>query len=459
MPDLFERLNAAPLSVSEVNQQARQLLERHLARVAVLGEISNLKTVSGHRYLTLKDATSQLAAVLFRRDAEALRFALEDGLRVVATGRLTIYAPYGRYQMVIERVEPQGAGALQLAFEQLKSRLDQEGLFAAERKRALPLVPHRVAVVTSATGAVMRDIIHVATRRYPRADLLLIPARVQGPTSATSIVAALNHVAGHATHLGVDLIIVARGGGSLEDLWGFNDETVVRAIAAMPVPVVSAVGHETDYTLADFVADRRAPTPSAAAEIVFPVYSELLSDLRRPIDRAARALRRDLSGQRHRLSSLRARLGDGRRVVHDGQQRLALVQMRAGEALRRRVLRQRLQIVELNGRFESLHPRARLTHMRGSLRLVEERLVRAAKARIERQRTAIGAMQRRLDALSPLGVLERGYSIVLDARGHAVGRAADLRVGDEIQIRLAQGRLEAVVRATHPPDEDRPGSA
>lgn len=454
MPDLFAHLGAAPLTVSAVNQHARLLLERNFASVAVVGEVSNLKSVSGHRYFTLKDPESQLAAVLFRREAAALRFALEDGLRIVATGRLTIYPPYGRYQMVVDRIEPHGAGALQLAFEQLKARLDAEGLFATDRKRQLPLVPQRVAVITSPTGAVIRDIVQVATRRFPRAHLILVPARVQGAASAGSIAAALGLVARSAKRLGIDVAIVARGGGSLEDLWGFNDETVARAIVSMPVPIVSAVGHETDYTIADFVADQRAPTPSAAAELVFPLHSELVARLSRPLDRARRGLRRELQSLRHRLQGTRTRLGDGRNLTRDAQQRIGHVHLRLGETMRRRTLQHRLRLAGVAGRLEALHPRARVAQYGERMRTAKDRMIRAMRSRVsEGQRTLMAADQH-LAALSPLAVLERGYAIVLDDSGQALRRAVDTAIGNSVHVRLARGALSAAVTAIDDIDDN-----
>ncbi|MEZ4271824.1 MAG: exodeoxyribonuclease VII large subunit [Myxococcota bacterium] len=303
------------LTVTQVNNLARNELERQFPHITVVAEVSNCKIISGHCYFTLKDRTSQLAAVLFKRDAARLKFALEVGQEVVVVGRLTIYGAYGRYQLVAESIEPRGVGALQTAFEQLKKRLADEGLFAVERKRPLPKLPARVAVVSSAEGAVIRDIIQVATRRCPNAQILLIPTRVQGRECATQVAYNIDRISRLTTSLGIDVIIVARGGGSLEDLWGFNDERVARAIVAAPVPVVSAVGHETDFCIADFVADARAPTPSAAAELVFPVYSDLQYSLQRYHHRSATALRRQIDNQRHHLRAVASPLERGRRLI------------------------------------------------------------------------------------------------------------------------------------------------
>lgn len=441
-----------PLTVSQLNQRAKLLLERENAMVAVVGEISGLKVSSGHRYFALKDAGSQLSAVMFRREADRAPDALGEGREVVAWGKLTVYVPYGRYQLVVERLESVGAGALQAAFEKLKAKLASEGLFAPERKRPLPLVPGRVAVVTSPTGAVIRDIVHVASRRWPRAQLLVVPTKVQGAESAESIVAAI----GRASELGrtghCRVLIIARGGGSLEDLWGFNDERVARAIAACPIPVVSAVGHETDFTIADFVADVRAPTPSAAAELVFPVASELRATLQRALERSRRALARDLEHERARVAAARRLLGDGAWITRERAQRLTHLAMRAARGMQRRVDRERLRLGERSSRLATLHPRLSIARNRARLEAALLRC-RAAVARLlVRQRGALTGAGHRLHALSPLAVLDRGYAIALGPDGAALTRARTVRVGDTVSIRLAEGKLDTKVIAVHAED-------
>ncbi len=453
--DLFSRASPAPtrspapasepMTVTQLNQRARQLLERQLGQVVVVGEVSNFKISGGHCYFALKDSSSTLPATLFRREASRVRFKIKNGMEVVVTGKLSLYVPYGRYQIICETMEPRGVGALQLAFNQLKETLHREGLFDEGRKRRLPLVPKRVGVITSPTGAVIRDIIHVATRRFPNANILLIPSRVQGAEAAPTIVKALQRVSASAREWGLDAVIVGRGGGSMEDLWGYNDEAVARAIVACSIPVVSAVGHETDFTIADFVADRRAPTPSAAAEILFPVRSELIGQLHRTLDRGAVALRRDGSARRRRIEMARRLLGDGRGVLREYSQRLTFAQERLRSGWSGVTLKRRLRLQAQEARLGRLHPRVGLRNTRLRLEGLGERLELLTRQRVKAERQAVRAVAGRLHALSPLGVLERGYSIVLGPEGRAVTEAASLKPGDALDIRVAKGAVKARV--------------
>jgi exodeoxyribonuclease VII large subunit len=427
----------APLSVTQINLRAKNLLERNIGLVSVVGEVSNLKIVAGHCYFTLKDKTSQLAAVLFKREAEALPFKLQDGMSVIAEGRLTIYGQYGRYQMVVERLEPNGAGALQLAFEQLKARLLQEGLFAANRKRPLPLLPRCVGVITSPTGAVIRDIVHVATRRFPKANILVIPTKVQGPDAAPFITAALLR----ASKLALDVIIVARGGGSLEDLWGFNDERVARSIAASPIPVVSAVGHETDFTIADFVADCRAPTPSAAAELVFPVAQDLQMALQTYVLRFAKALSRDLQRKQLMLRAVRARLSDARTLLRNSVQHLAHLQMGLQRNVQKQLLRLRLRLRAGEKTLATLHPRVQLVKIGHQIQQQRHRQMAHMRVQLKTQRAYLQTLAHRVQALSPVAVLERGYSIVLNARGDIIRDAITAVHNEILTVRVAHGSL------------------
>ncbi|MEM6733416.1 MAG: exodeoxyribonuclease VII large subunit, partial [Myxococcota bacterium] len=437
----------APFTVSQVNARARGLLEKSLGRIAVVGEVSGAKRgAGGHWYFSLKDPESQLPSVMFRREASRMRFRLDDGMEVVAHGRLTLYSAYGRYQMMVDRLEPLGAGALQAAFEQLKERLTREGLFAHERKRPLPRFPRRVAVVTSPTGAVIRDIIHVARRRNPKASILLVPTAVQGAESARSIARALERASRACGPMEIDAVIVGRGGGSLEDLWGFNDEKVARAIAACPVPVVSAVGHETDFTIADFSADVRAPTPSAAAELVFPVVSELRGALRRDLERGARAVQRHIQRDRHRISNARHRMGDARGALREFAQSLSLTRQRIDAAMHARLATERRRLNALERALEGRHPRSGLQTHRAALERVHSRNENAFRRLLEGRRSALSRLGARLHALSPLAVLERGYAIALDREGQAVRSASGVEVGDSVEVRLHRGRLRAEVR-------------
>ena len=492
----IEVLGVSPtvLTVSQLNAQAKNLLERSFNNVAVAGEISNLKRDgSGHRYFCLKDSGAIVAAAMFRREAQTLRFDLKDGLQVVAVGRLTLYAPYGRYQMVVERLEVRGAGALQAAFAELKNRLAQEGLFQAARKRPLPLLPARVAVVTSPTGAVIRDIINVASRRFANTQILVVPTRVQGLDCGPQIARAIERIGRLHKSLGIDVLIVARGGGSLEELWGFNDEQVARAIFASPIPVVSAVGHETDFTIADFVADVRAPTPSAAAELVFPQKSELTFTLQRLTARAGVALRRDLQRMRYRVRTARAEMGDGRSRLLESAQRLAICQHQLDGRMRRLVQLRRQRFDGFVSRLARLHPRlrlqalqaslgaaharlvwhgpaliaarraqqeltwvrlqranpvSRLPILRASLHTVERRLAFLLASTLQARREKLTTLIMRLDALSPLAVLGRGYSLVFNTAGQLVRHPADAAVGERLTVRLAAGELAVRVEAS-----------
>ncbi len=387
-------------TVTEIVERARALLEDAFPRVWVEGELSNFKHhTSGHFYFTLKDAQSQLRSAMFRGANRLVRFRPEDGLKVLAGGRLSLYPARGDFQLVVEELEPAGLGALQLAFEQLKKKLASEGLFDPRRKKPLPVFPRRIAVVTSPTGAAVRDILNVTGRRSPLADVALYPVRVQGPGAAEEIARALTRL--NETG-GWDVIICGRGGGSLEDLWAFNEEVVARAIAASAIPVVSAVGHEVDYTIADFVADVRAETPTAAAEMVLRDRRELLEQIR--------------SRQRLLAARMQDRLRDGRR--------------RLERVLASRLLRRPRAVLEpLAQRLDDLSGQLR-TGLKNRLRLARE------------QWRGLGAQ---LEALSPLNVLRRGYSLVYEqATGRLVRDSRDLAPAASLRIRFHRG--EAQVR-------------
>lgn len=461
---------AAPLTVSQVTSQLRQVVERSFSNVLVAGEITGLKAGhGGHCYFCLKDDGAKLDAVMWRREFSTLKFKLESGMQVVARGRLAIYPPHGKYQLNIDSIEPVGAGALQAGFEQLKAKLAAEGLFAAERKRALCLLPRTVAVVTSPTGAVIQDIVRVALRRFPNAQLLLFPAKVQGPDAAPSIVYALKRASAMAERAGISTIIVGRGGGSAEELWCFNDERVARAVVACPVPVVSAVGHETDFTICDFVADVRAPTPSVAAELVWPMAHELRSRLGAPVARMHRALRRDLQRDRRRLEHAKRALGDGRALLRDSEQRLDSAMARIERALRTRLSDDRLVLQRATGRIERSHPAAHLASAHGRLGALRSRITAALRGRLKDERSAVDDVKKRLQvamraelkddrariahcaarlhALSPLAVLTRGYSLTRTEDGRVVRAASDVAVGSRVDIRVARGQIRATVDA------------
>jgi exodeoxyribonuclease VII large subunit len=435
------------LSVTQLNERIRQLLEGEFGLLWVEGEISNLRRpASGHMYFTLKDDKSQIRAVMFRRPAAVLgkrTFELEDGLRIVCRSRLGVYQPRGEYQLIVDYVEPLGIGALQRAFEQLKARLSAEGLFDPARKKRIPFIPGRIGVITSPTGAVIRDILHVSRRRFSSIDILIVPVRVQGPESPGEIVRALEDLQNVS---GVDVIILARGGGSLEDLAPFNDEGVARAIARCKLPVISAVGHETDYTIADFVADQRAPTPSAAAEMAVPVKEELFIRMNALFVRLIDAQKRSLRGLREWQSELAGRLRDPRRLITDWRVAVDDHLVRLQTDMNRLTASRRQGLEHLAGRLSGVNPALKAGHERTILGHWSEGLMKAWRQHHLRLRGRLQAESALLDSLSPLAILKRGYSITRRASdGKIVKDAAEVTAGTGLYIKLSSGGLEAEV--------------
>lgn len=438
----------AILTVSEVSEGIKIVLEDTFFDIWIEGEISNLRTPSsGHAYLTLKDERSQIRAILFKMQRRYLRFDPKDGMLVIARGRISVYEPRGEYQLVIDYMEPKGIGALQMAFEQLKARLAQAGLFDPARKRPLPPLPRCIGIVTSPTGAVIRDMLQILRRRFTNLHVCLYPVRVQGDGAAQEItqgIAALNR------YPGIDVIVVARGGGSLEDLWAFNEETVVRAIYDSNIPVISAVGHEIDYTIADFVADVRAPTPSAAAELVIRNKLELHAELQMLAQRLQRAIQ-------HRLETLRARLAacQQRRVLKDPWAPLRTVEQRLDELNARlaRSMHGRLRLAqEALERGEAamthLSPLRLVSLLRQRLVTLEQRLVAAQVGHVRRGREELERLTGTLQALSPLAVLARGYSICRhQTDGQVIREAHAVGPGMHVDIMLWQGSLQCTVEA------------
>jgi exodeoxyribonuclease VII large subunit len=440
---------AAPriYTVRDLLRAARLTLESRFTDVQVVGEVSGLKRSGpGHLYFCLKDEEAQLDCVLFSREAARLKFTLEEGMAVRCRGRLTLYEARGRFQMSVVEIEPTGAGALALAFEQLKQRLGAEGLFDPARKRPLPFLPRRLGVVSSPSGAVIRDIVRIAHRRFP-VPILLAPTPVQGEGAALGIAAALRRLEAVAD---VDVIIVARGGGSLEDLWAFNEEPVVRAIFACRVPVISAVGHETDFTIADFVADLRAPTPSAAAELAIPVRDDLAEALDLLRRRGGRALVEEVRRARHALERARGRLGDPRRLLDERRQRLDEQIERGRRVLAARLGAARAGLRAAEVRLARAHPQRRILEQRGALAAVRHRLEVAVRPGLGARRHTIEAARGKLEALSPVKVLERGFSLTQRDDGRLVTRASEIAPGERVHVRLREGALDATVDAVKP---------
>jgi exodeoxyribonuclease VII large subunit len=426
------------LAVAELVRAARQTMESRFGDVRVEGEVSGCKrSANGHLYFTLKDTEAQLDCVMYARDAGRLKFRLGDGQLVRCRGKLTIYEGRGRFQLQVASIEPAGAGALALAFEALKQKLLDEGLFDSERKRPLPFLPRRIGVVTSRQGAVIRDIVRVAHRRFP-VPILLSPTPVQGEGAAASIAAALVALCQVPN---VDVIILARGGGSMEDLWAFNDEALARAIAACPLPTISAIGHETDFTIADFVADVRAPTPSAAAELAVPVAAELLSEIQVLAGRLGRGLLGQVGARRLALERARTRLGDPRRLIDDRRQALDELAERASRALGNACSSRRKELQTVEGRLLRAHPQRRIADQRMAIGLLERRLTRMGSQLLTGRRRALEALTGKLDALSPLKVLDRGYSLARGPDGSVLRSQQGLSTGDTVTVTLRDGDL------------------
>jgi exodeoxyribonuclease VII large subunit len=432
-------------TVSRLNREVRVLLERGFGSLWIEAEISNLaRPSSGHWYFSLKDAGAQVRCCMFRQRNMLALFAPRDGQKVLVRARVGLYEPRGEFQLVVDLMEDAGLGALKRQFEELSARLAAEGLFAVERKRALPTLPKRIGVITSPTGAAIRDIIHVLARRFPAAAVLIFPVPVQGATAAPEIAAAVA-LAGRRGDC--DVLIVARGGGSLEDLWAFNDEALARAIVASPIPVVSGVGHEIDFTIADFAADVRAPTPSAAAEIVVPDAQEWLKAVRGLGARLLQSMRRQLDDDRERLRWLAGRAALVSPTARLAQQMQGLddLEQRLARALANRMLAKRSELVELRSRLWQLSPVSRLRAGAERYRVLTARLAAAQQNQMMRARQRLAPLVRTLKAVSPLATLDRGYAIVSRGDGAILRDARDAPAGTLIDARLARGSLRAKV--------------
>ncbi|HVN92427.1 MAG TPA: exodeoxyribonuclease VII large subunit [Terracidiphilus sp.] len=430
--------------------QVRELVEQEFGDIWVEGEISNFRPApSGHVYFTLKDADAQLPIVLFRRHALLLRFRLEDGLHVLVRGRVSVYEQRGQLQLVAETVEPVGAGSLQLAFEQLKERLKAEGLFDSDRKKPLPMFPRTVGIITSPTGAVIRDFLNIVNRRHSGLNVLLAPVSVQGESAPAEMIAALAEL--NSTHL-VDVIVVARGGGSLEDLAAFNSEQVARAIASSRLPVVSGVGHETDFTIADFVADLRAPTPSAAAELITEAQHKIAEHLAAQSHRLDRATRFQLLQAHQRLAQLPVGRIESRvtTLLHRLDQRLDDALQRLDAAVQQHLRLRQNRVAALATAVLHHDPRRKLAHAREHLGDFRARLDRSIERLLEASASHLGSLDARLHSLSPLAVLDRGYALVLSTDGALVRSTAQIGVGDHLTTRLADGSLSSRVETISP---------
>lgn len=413
----------SPLSVFELTEKIKTKLERSFEDIVVVGEVSNFKAhPSGHAYFSLKDERAMISAVMFRADSGRLKFKVQDGQRVVAFGKITVYPPRGNYQIVISRMEPDGIGALQLAFEQLKKKLDAEGLFDSARKRPIPKFPKTVGIVTSSSGAAIRDILQILDRRFAGLRVLLYPVKVQGDGAAAEVAQAISDLNNYFPD--VDVLIVGRGGGSIEDLWAFNEESVARAIFRSKIPVISAVGHEIDFTIADFVADLRAPTPSAAAELVIASKAEVLHR----VDQWVR-----------RLLQIRNRFEVVEMQIDDGLQRLERI-------LENRISDLRLRLEGVRGRLSKHSPQNFIRLHRQRYDALVQRLLISPKSFMERREWRVEHLRAKLNLLNPRTIMERGYSIVrVYSTRKVVTKASDVRMGDKLLIELHKGKITAKV--------------
>ena len=433
-----------PLSVADLTARLKSLVEAGFSRVEVEGQVSGYRPhSSGHLYFTLKDERSQIRAVMFRTDARRLTFKLEDGQHVVARGRISVYEVRGEYQIICDRLEPHGLGALQLAFEQLKRRLAAEGLFETSRKRPLPILPRKIGVVTSRSGAALQDILRVLTARHPCAQIVVRDARVQGDGAAEELIRGLRAIVAVP---GVDVVILGRGGGSIEDLWAFNDERLARAIAKSPVPVISAVGHEVDFTIADFVADLRAATPSNAAELVVERADTFAARIDRALERLTAVMQRNVDARRQRALKAAGRLeGYPTRVVLRQRDCQEFV-LRMRHAQLDRLARARQRFDQLRRRLEARDVRRVAADWQLRLARIDGRLEQTGRVRIQQADARSRELAARLHALSPLAVLGRGYAVCWnDARTSIIRSASSVSPGDAVRVTVAEGELRCQV--------------
>ena len=426
-------------SVSRLNREARAVLEGHFPLLWVEGEISNLaRPRSGHIYFSLKDEFAQVRCAMFRMRVGNLRFTPKDGMQVMARVRIGLYEPRGDFQLQVEHMEESGDGALRRAFEALKQRLDQEGLFEAARKRPLPAIPKCIGVVTSPSGAAIRDILTVLRRRFPAIPVVIYPTAVQGEGAANEIAAQIQ-LAGRRSEC--DVLIVGRGGGSLEDLWAFNEEVVARAIYASPLPVISAVGHEVDVTISDFVADLRAATPSAAAELLSPDRVEWLETLQRIENRLGRTLQQQFKQQQQRLIWLKKRLRDPAQQLQQRSQRLDELELRLAKAQTNRLHHLQARLRTGDARLQRHNPLLRLQQLRQTEQQLSLRLRQSWQQRLKQLQLRLAGQVGALEAISPLATLNRGYAIVQDEQNRVIRDSREVKQGDTVRTRLHHGEL------------------
>ena len=438
------------ISVSQLNRRVKTLIEQGMARLWVEGEISNLsRPASGHIYLSLKDDAAQVSAAWFRQRQRAPAIGFKNGDRVLAYGRVSLYEARGNYQLIIEALEPAGEGVLKRRFDALKLKLSNEGLFDEDRKQALPELPNRIGVVTSPSGAAIRDVLSVLKRRFPAVPVVIYPAAVQGDAAPAELIDALSSVVKRDE---CDVLILCRGGGSLEDLWAFNDEQLARTIADCPLPIISAVGHEVDFTIADFVADVRAPTPSGAAEIIVPSQSDWLRQIADFATRIARVGQRTLEDKAQELDWLSKRLVASSPAATLRRQRDSLREQsgRLSSSIQQQILQLRFELQATSAGLLKLSPALSVQRSIGQLNQIKQRLATAARDKVSDAKHKVALLGRALHSVSPLATLDRGYAIVKREDAEAVLMdTADVNEGDDVRARLARGEFTATVRKVH----------
>ena len=447
----------AALTVSQLNRQARSLLESHFDFVWVEGEVSNFAAPSsGHWYFSLKDGNAQVRCAMFRGRNQRLRFTPENGEHVRLRCRVSLYEGRGEFQLIVEHMEQAGAGALQAAFEKLKAKLLAEGLFDPQRKKPLPESVSHLGVVTSPTGAAIHDILTVLKRRCPAIEVSILPVAVQGEGAASEIARAIEQANRWQAEgkISLDALIVGRGGGSLEDLWAFNEEIVARAIADSELPIVSAVGHEVDFSIADMAADHRAPTPSAAAELLSPDQREQMERLKKLEADLVRLIRRKLADAQTRLDHLRARLKHPGAQLREQSQRLDELEQRLILAQKNLLARKRSELALLESRLHASSPLPRIQRMQTELQTLQQRMENAMQAKLQVAKSQLAHLAGMLDSLSPLATLARGYAIVTDDKGSVVTDASTVEIGSQLEARLAKGRIGLTVDRIEPGEDD-----
>ncbi|MEX2523503.1 MAG: exodeoxyribonuclease VII large subunit [Gammaproteobacteria bacterium] len=431
-------------SVTRLNREVRAVLEGSFPALWVQGEVSNLaRPASGHIYFSLKDKNSQVRCAMFKNRNRQLKFSLENGMEVIVRAAVSLYEGRGEFQLIVEQLEPAGAGALQRAFEELKAKLDKEGLFDSARKRPLPEFPGSVGVVTSPSGAAIRDILHVLKRRYPRARVVIYPVPVQGEGAGGQIARALE-IAGRRGE--ADVLILARGGGSLEDLWAFNEEVVARAVNQSPIPVVTGIGHETDFTIADFCADHRSPTPSAAAEMASPGSMELMERFSAIHNKLLSQVNQRIRKYQEQVRYYEKRLPHPRRQLQNINQHLDNLSLRLVRSARTVIVEKRSALLKLQAAINHHNPKQLLRYQQGRCRHLDEQLRTAMSYYLRTLKQKLNNTAHTLHAVSPLVTLDRGYAIVTRADSDSIIRdAAELGPGDEIRTRLARGQIHSTV--------------